>query len=85
MDKSGSLQRRKERLPWTIDEIRLWVGDISDRLDEWITILGEPKEGSEPWEFQQVLGDATSRLARLSWNLYRCGIEAAEPGELPED
>lgn len=45
MDRLENSDARK-RLPSTLDEIRFRIAAISDQLDEWITILGEPKEGT---------------------------------------
>jgi hypothetical protein len=81
MDRAESIRRRKERLPWSRDEIRLWIDELAESLDEWDAIIGEPPKGSELWEFKQVLGEVTSKLSRLSFSLHRCGVEAAEPGK----
>jgi hypothetical protein len=79
MNRAESIKRRKERRPWTRDEIRLWIDELAENLDEWDAIIGEPSKGSELWEFKQVLGEVTSKLSRLSFGLHRCGIEAADP------
>jgi hypothetical protein len=79
MDRAESIRRRKERLPWSRDEIRLWIDEFAESLDEWDAIIGEPPKGSELWEFKQVLGEVTSKLSRLSFSLHRCGMESAEP------
>src|ERR1700751_2838312 len=79
MNRAESIKRRKERLPWTRDEIRLWIDELAENLDEWDAIIGEPSKGSELWEFKQVLGEVTSKLSRLAFGSNQWEIKAAAP------
>jgi hypothetical protein len=70
----------------TREELRAAICNATDKIG-YCTAVAEDDEtivkGSAAWMLKEALEDTSSFLARLSWNIYVRGLEAAEPGELP--
>jgi hypothetical protein len=80
VDHEEHRKRRTERLPWTRDEMRLWLADIGTEMAVWESLVGnDAAKGNDLSEFKVVLEGFSSRLARFSFSLDQMGMEEA-PG-----
>jgi len=61
--RAASMHRRKNHLPWSLEEIRVFLIALSDLLDK------NARDQNDP-----IITQATSMIARASLSMFRCGI-----------